>query len=162
MKKDIADRWVAALRSGKYLQGEKNLLIYRSDADSGDVYPMHCALGVLCEIAVEEGVVKRHDDPSLDPYDVWLIDEGEYLAHTTGIGAYVDPSIDPESLADTVHDASHGGFAQVLPEAMVLWAEMSYNDGRSSASAPITALNDNEQYSFDRIARHIETYWELL
>lgn len=41
MKKDIADKWVAALRSGKYKQGKGTL------RDSGNNF---CCLGVLCDI----------------------------------------------------------------------------------------------------------------
>lgn len=162
MKKDIADRWVAALRSGKYLQGEKNLLSYRLDAYTGEQLPLHCALGVLCEIAVEDGVVKRHDDPQLDEYGIWLIDEGQYLADEVGIGAYVDLSVEPEELWDSSVDASHAGFAQVLPEAMMLWAEITFNDARTSSLPPITVLNDTEQKTFAQIADHIEKVWELL
>lgn len=42
MKKSVADKWVAALRSGKYKQGVHNL---RSLDDK------YCCLGVLCEIS---------------------------------------------------------------------------------------------------------------
>ena len=41
MKKDIREKWVAALRSGKYEQGQNNL---RS------VDNKFCCLGVLCDI----------------------------------------------------------------------------------------------------------------
>jgi len=41
MKKNIADKWVAALRSGKYTQGKSRL-----KTDTG-----FCCLGVLCDIA---------------------------------------------------------------------------------------------------------------
>jgi hypothetical protein len=41
VKKDIAEKWVAALRSGKYKQG-KGLL--------RDRHNNYCCLGVLCEI----------------------------------------------------------------------------------------------------------------
>lgn len=40
MKKDIADKWVGALRSGKYKQG-------RGALHRGDKF---CCLGVLCEV----------------------------------------------------------------------------------------------------------------
>lgn len=40
MRKDIADQWIAALRSGKYQQGHGALR-------SGDKF---CCLGVLCDI----------------------------------------------------------------------------------------------------------------
>ena len=46
MKKDIAEKWVKALRSGKYEQGIACL--NRSNK--------FCCLGVLCDLAVKEGV----------------------------------------------------------------------------------------------------------
>lgn len=51
MDQDIKKRWVDALRSGDYSQ-TKNLL---ADSDG------YCCLGVLCEIAVQDGVVYRSD-----------------------------------------------------------------------------------------------------
>jgi hypothetical protein len=44
MKKEYADKWVAALRSGKYVQGKAAL----KQAYDGGV--KHCCLGVLCEV----------------------------------------------------------------------------------------------------------------
>lgn len=49
MKKDVKKRWLKALRSGEYQQGT-GALRTREDA--------FCCLGVLCELAVEEGVVE--------------------------------------------------------------------------------------------------------
>ena len=51
MKKDIAEKWVAALRSDLFVQGKDMLAnIERTQ---------HCCLGVLCEIAIENGVRVR-------------------------------------------------------------------------------------------------------
>lgn len=43
----IKTKWQVALRSGKYQQTKKRLR-----GDTG-----HCCLGVLCELAVQEGVI---------------------------------------------------------------------------------------------------------
>ena len=48
MKKQIADRWVAALRSGEYTQ-YTNFLANENRTE-------HCCLGVLCELAIKDGV----------------------------------------------------------------------------------------------------------
>lgn len=48
MKKEIADKWVEALRSGKYKQTKKVLSETTNDG------AFHCCLGVLCELALEE------------------------------------------------------------------------------------------------------------
>lgn len=47
MKKEIADKWIAALESGKYKQGRSSLRFNNE----------FCCLGVLCELAVEAGVI---------------------------------------------------------------------------------------------------------
>lgn len=57
MKKEIKKRWLEALRSGKYEQGKAYL------NKDGKL----CCLGVLCELAAEEGVVERYE--GIDPYD---------------------------------------------------------------------------------------------
>lgn len=49
MKPDIKQRWLSALRSGKYVHGATYLKILRED---GQI--CHCVMGVLCEIHAEE------------------------------------------------------------------------------------------------------------
>lgn len=53
MKADIRDRWVAALRSGRYEQGRGQLVAHR-----GRRYRRQfCCLGVLTDLAVQDRVV---------------------------------------------------------------------------------------------------------
>lgn len=54
MNKDIAKLWVDALRSGKYPQAKEVLC-------SNEGY---CCLGVLCELAVEAGVIPPGREPT--------------------------------------------------------------------------------------------------
>lgn len=49
MKQEIKERWVEALRSGKYEQGTGSLT-----TGSG----RYCCLGVLCDLAVADGAIK--------------------------------------------------------------------------------------------------------
>lgn len=51
MNEDVKRRWTEALRSGAYTQGESRLHAVRH----GQHY--YCCLGVLCELAVEDGLV---------------------------------------------------------------------------------------------------------
>lgn len=51
MNKDVKEKWLAALRSGEYVQGRN--FLHRTD-DGG-----MCCLGVLCDLAVKEGVVRQ-------------------------------------------------------------------------------------------------------
>lgn len=53
MRPEIAQKWADALRSGKYQQGQGDLS--HVNYMSGGRY--FCCLGVLCEVAVEEGVI---------------------------------------------------------------------------------------------------------
>jgi hypothetical protein len=49
MIESVKKDWIAALRSGEYLQGQSKL-------NSGGKF---CCLGVLCELAAEAGIVKK-------------------------------------------------------------------------------------------------------
>lgn len=60
MKKEIADKWVTALRSGEYEQG-----IGKLNKDG-----KFCCLGVLCELAVKDDVVL----PITDSWDLTTYD----------------------------------------------------------------------------------------
>lgn len=51
MNKEVKEKWVAALRSGKYKQGKHAL---RMD-------DQFCCLGVLCDLATQEGVIEQPD-----------------------------------------------------------------------------------------------------
>lgn len=51
MNKEIATRWTAALRSGRYEQG-RGLLSANGK---------FCCLGVLCEIAVDDGIITKEE-----------------------------------------------------------------------------------------------------
>lgn len=52
MNKELKRKWLKALRSGKYVQGQRQLRI-------DDDRPTFCCLGVLCEVA------KIHYSPTL-------------------------------------------------------------------------------------------------
>lgn len=55
MKPEIKKRWVDALRSGKYKQGKERL------KRRGEL-PKYCCLGVLCDLAVQDGVCEWKDE----------------------------------------------------------------------------------------------------
>jgi len=54
MKKEVAKKWVKALRSGKYKQGQSWLKQYDKKGQE-----RHCCLGVLCELYNDE-MKKKH------------------------------------------------------------------------------------------------------
>jgi hypothetical protein len=86
MNPAIKQRWVAALKSGQYQQG-RTALRYRDN---------FCCLGVLCDIAVHDGVArwsKMADD------DYFCLDEAELppaaVMAWAGLGTiWRDPYID--------------------------------------------------------------------
>jgi hypothetical protein len=54
MNKRIKKLWIKALRSGKYRQGYRQLKRGRGNDAA------FCCLGVLCEVAKQEGVIKAY------------------------------------------------------------------------------------------------------
>lgn len=67
MKRELRDKWVAALRSGTYKQTTKGVLRMRRGG--------YCCLGVLCEI---EGVPKDKSETHMGK-SVWAYD-GEHFS----------------------------------------------------------------------------------
>lgn len=90
MKKDIKEKWVAALRSGEYEQGHGAL-------NTNDRF---CCLGVLCDLAVDDGVTMAVET-------VWTEEEGaevRYDGHMdwppNAVLAWADLDTDDPSVPD--------------------------------------------------------------
>jgi hypothetical protein len=57
VNKDIKPRWIQKLRSGEYPQTSNALNRAEPDRFTGNEAPVgYCCLGVLCDIAVEDGM----------------------------------------------------------------------------------------------------------
>ena len=143
MKREIADKWVAALRSGEYTQTRETLAC--------DARTKHCCLGVLCELAIEDGV-------EMDVAEV----EYEY------------PTLDmPAGNTYTQFAGEAGG----LPESVQYWADVKSRDAwvpkdviddslldclppkyREGARVSLAMLNDHG-VEFGDIADIIEERW---
>lgn len=124
MDSEIKERWVAKLRSGGYTQGTGKL---NSDGK-------YCCLGVLCEIAVEDGIVIKTD-----------------AVTDTGTGRYI-------SKVDTSdYEVS------VLPFAVKNWAGLPdtnpevefFNADGFPEDMTLAELNDSGK-TFEEIANLIE------
>lgn len=136
MKQEVKDKWTQALRSRQYIQG-KHALRKRSLIDDLE---QHCCLGVLCDLAVAEGVlpapVLKQEGP----------DAGNYEYRNRGVDG---TDLWPE--------------AGVLPGEVIRWAELgnsnpevpvtNYRPGRTIAD--LAELNDHG-YDFNQIAELIE------
>lgn len=59
MKGAVLDQLVYRLRSGRYKQGSASLRARESVLSTNDEDDLYCCLGVLCEMAVEAGVITR-------------------------------------------------------------------------------------------------------
>lgn len=106
MKKVVLDLWVKALRSGEYTQGHGTLR-----ATDKDGKPRLCCLGVLCEVAIKEGVplttteeeyssggtYVTYDGASAYPPE--SVEEWAGLTNTSGLHRH-----DPASWNDSDHE----------------------------------------------------------
>lgn len=138
MNQEIKRKWVAALRSQKYRQARHVLRI--EDAKSHEC--RHCALGVLVELAVQDGIAEWTQDDSWGDSD-----ERHYSVK-----------------------ANDGSRAEsVLPNGVVLWAglrnanpslpdrqQMYGPRADNTYWASVTALNDEGKLTFAEFADLIE------
>lgn len=135
MNPEIKDKWLTALRSGEYRQGQNVLKQQHGENDT----PQYCCLGVLCDIAVKEGlditVRDIHEEDEAAEKQVWEFGTSDSLSH------------------------------ELLPDAVMEWAGMDSDNPTvydPSARAEdqlratdIATLNDNG-ISFEDIADVIE------
>ncbi len=134
MNPEIKERWITALRSGNYgqVKGQLGVEIAHQPDHSG-----YCCLGVLCEVAVEDGVVTREVMPS---------GTVEYVDENYGEHARMVLSEAVTEWADIVEN----------PEVNVEGLDIVIDDVlRTSAS--LAELNDYAGKDFNFIADVIET-----
>lgn len=117
MNPEVKARWVEALRSGDYRQGEAGLR--RGDDE-------FCCLGVLCDIATKEDVVKDVQPAAPGDTGSWTMYDG--------FAGVLPPSV-----------RAWAGLEEPDPRFGL--------DGKDSS---LTRLNDEGKYSFQEIADVIE------
>lgn len=137
MKPEIKELWVEALRSGEYEQGRGRLTQWNQDGDE-----MFCCLGVLCDIAIKNGV----EVPVTD----WCYEDSDWAS---GI---------PEDIAGSYIYADEVEF---LPEPVMEWAGLADAQGTyiriesgETQTLKLTTLNDEIGLSFADIADEIEKF----
>ena len=84
MNQEIKAKWVAALRSGEYAQGEGYLK---------DLQGRHCCLGVLCEISAAEtgfGIPENLSETTQDEYLGYTVKEWAGLENCHGALVCID------------------------------------------------------------------------
>lgn len=129
MKPDVRMLWSKALRSSKYIQGR----LFMTALDSRDGFFRHCPLGVLCDLAVQEGILD-YEDRMLP---LTLRNKRDY---------YI---------------VRHYGEEKVklsLPNEVCEWAELSDNPVILHAQkyCRITELNDSGTFTFADFAAVLE------
>lgn len=133
MNPTIKERWVEALRSGDYEQGARRL-----SSAAG-----LCCLGVLCDLAVQDGIA-RWSEPDLRP-------PGQ-----DGYEPYYFPGV-RTCHVDELLQSDRG----VLPKAIYQWAELPDANPaipfKDTPRAALSQLNDGGE-SFATIARVIEQH----
>ena len=136
MHKHIADKWSTALRSGEYEKCEGQLKC--SSIIIGGVF--HCCLGVLCELAIEDGV----------PIETIMEEDGvpveEEFGFFDGYDGVLPPSVIDWAGMDS--DNAEGCYARTM--------EKGYTKIKS------LAVDNDDGVSFYQIADTIDKYWEVL
>lgn len=114
MKKEIAEKWVTALRSDKYEQGAGAL---RSEDD-------YCCLGVLCDISglAQWGVTEIGTPTYLGEGAILPIDVQKWAGITTPKGSLATP-IDGYGALTEMNDSGmpFGRIAEIIEKN---WAEL--------------------------------------
>lgn len=152
MNKEFVRKWIKALRSGEYEQGEKFL------KQVGDK-TVHCCLGVACEVAVEQGLgqwVDEHEDAVY-----WTKDRAssiieaavfpEDLARMLGSDERQDYMNIPIGLAEDVLDKDFTPVGCVRDMETTIGTEPVH-------VVKLYTLNDSYGISFDQIADLLETW----
>lgn len=123
MKIEVAKKWVKALRSGKYKQTTGAL------CEDGK----YCCLGVLCEVAIKDGVKIKREELTDGGGDVYQV----LFGGSTG------------TLPDRV--AKYAGMSKDKTVETAPFEEVD-----ASLEDQLVTLNDTEKYSFKKIATFIE------
>lgn len=133
MKKEIAERWVEALRSGEYNQGEACL---RNNSN-------FCCLGVLCDLYVKDGHGHwegKFGEKELDLHSATLPSTVIDWAGMKDSDGYITPKYNDDT-------------------QITLW---HLNDGIPREGLIVGEEKSELKLSFDEIADIIQMTWEEL
>jgi len=129
LKKDVKEKWLKALRSGNYKQGEINL------NNNNNTF---CCLGVLCDIYIKENNLIWNDNAGSTGVKS-IYTSAHTLPKIIIMWAYDDESFNLEDTIDKSLDYLTGGITLINDKPVTLWM-----------------LNDNLNKTFDEIADIIE------
>jgi hypothetical protein len=124
MNQDVKGKWVAALRSDKFSQGTG----YLNVKNAYESKPRFCCLGVLCELAADEGITTRREHLDAGRTVTFYGEKGEELSFQES----------------------------VLPTAVREWAGLDAVDPELLTGYVASNLNDDMCMSFEAIADIVE------
>jgi hypothetical protein len=138
MHKNIKEKWVNALRSGKYRKGRNRLCAISKNGNKS-----WCCLGVLCDLYIAEN---PGDLKSTIQFDGWT--RKDVVDYDGGFGL-TTMAILPNKVAGWAGIASRNG---------------QFINQRTSQDTCLAELNDctKSKRSFKRIADIIEKNWSIL
>jgi hypothetical protein len=138
MDQSIKEKWVEALRSGDYEQGQ-GALRQKDQTENAEIF---CCLGVLCDIV---------EDEVEGEWSEWSDVTYQFVAYGAAISAHKDRST--EVLPRFVQ--KHADLGSEEPTVTV-----PDDTGKQMMTVTLTELNDGlsgfQQHSFDEIADAIE------
>lgn len=129
----VREEWARRLESGKFKQGKRML---KFEKKKGDV--RYCCLGVLCDMAVEAGIITTAEGEDQDGIPIWKFSG--------------DEPVGSQSTSLTLNFTT-------LPIKVQKWSGL--NDSVGTLKEPIlnstnlTDLNDSDLLKFPGIARLI-------
>lgn len=146
MKPEIAEKWIKALRSKKYKQGQH---VLKKKTPAGRIE--HCCLGVLCELYNEQKAREQKQIPVRKAAKYQL--DGLPRSFKAGTTVY---SFNGKNKTEALTE---------LPYRVMQWAGMKTEDGSFCGhfvrQKSLAGLNDRG-YTFNQIASLIEKNFEEL
>lgn len=127
MNEEVKTKWLAALRSGNYTQGMKRLRTNDS----------FCCLGVLCDLAISEGIGDLKWSGS----------------------QYTTNDVPSDVFFEAVNENDWDAY--LVPEPVVAWANLELTNPEHYVNGErqtLAALNDGGK-TFEQIADVIEEYY---
>ena len=109
MRQEIKEKWVTALRSGEYKQGRE----YLKTLSGENTY--YCCLGVLCELALKEGVNLTTGKGCLTDDTFTIHYNGESTSPSGTVLQWADLPLDGEIVNDLIqkNDVDGESFDQI-------------------------------------------------
>lgn len=159
MKKEVAEKWTEALRSGKYEQGRGALC---QDKKSGG--RAFCCLGVLCDLYAQE-----HPAAGWSP-EPHASNDTPFYCDLARVGDIRSDAGEVEELPQCVQDwagveTNYGRLVTTVEQAVQLTKSsadaVAVDCPHEETTLTLTELNDNG-LSFDKIADIIDEHWEQL